>query len=605
MSETDGKTDRLGAIKTMARNSMRLSKMIWTGHKGMVIALAAVFLVNSAAPFIASGLWGLLLNKLTAIGSGLMDNKLWLVLILILVSRAIIPVMQNLQSYLSWIFRYWLDEELEMTILRKRGELDVSTHEDPKQNDLIIRVNENGAWRIHNFVDRQFYVIQNITEVILASAIIFVFEWWVFLIIAIGTVPELISEVRYGRTVWGIDFAKAEVKRRFWDLRGHFLHLNSLIELKLFQNIEHFVNAVQNLFREFRGETRVNELTRFKARTLSVLMSQLVYAFATVWFVVAVVKGQMLIGSLVFVLASINDLRNALSGLFRNLASQYQDSLFVTDTFQFLDLKPGIKNTRLPIKLAPDQTPKIVFDNVSFSYPGTSTEILKNISLTIEAGEKVALVGINGAGKTTLVKLLCRFYDPTKGKILVGGVDLRDVDIESWYQHIGALFQNYANYHSLVKEAIAVGRTGKTLDMTAVKNAAHASEAELFIGEWGKGYDQMLGKNFTDGVEPSVGQWQKLALARAFYRDANILILDEPTSAIDTEAEAKIFEKLEALPKDRTVFLISHRFSTVRHANKIVVIKDGVISEQGTHRELIKLAGTYARLFKLQAKGYE
>jgi len=597
--------NRWDAIGSMARNSLRLFKMIWLEHKWMVLALSAVFLINSVAPFVASGVWGLLLNKLTSLTGGVMDKKLWLLLILLLVSRAIIPIMQNLQGYVSWIFRYWLDEKLEMTLLRKRGELDVSVHEDPKQNDLIIRVNENGVWRIHNFIDRQFYIVQNITEVVLASVIILIFKWWVFLIIAVGTIPELISEVRYGRTVWGIDFAKAEVKRRFWDLRGHFLHLNSLIELKLFQNIEYLVNSLQDLFRDFRGETRVNELTRFKARTLSVVMSQLVYAFATVWFIVAVVRGQMLIGSLVFVLASISDLRNALSGLFRNLAGQYQDSLFVTDVFLFLDLKPSIKLKDKPAVLTPTRTPKIVFENVSFVYPGSARKILDNISLSIEPGEKIALVGINGSGKTTLVKLLCRFYDPTEGRILVDSVDLREVDIESWYAHIGALFQNYANYHFLVKDSISVGRTNKTQNMEKVKHAAHASEAELFIGEWELGYEQMLGKNFTDGVEPSTGQWQKLALARAFYRDASILILDEPTSSIDTEAEAKIFEKLEALPDDHSVILISHRFSTVRHANKIVVIENGTISEQGNHRELLKLNGTYSRLFKLQAKGYE
>jgi len=571
----------------------------------MVIALAAIFLINSVAPFLASGIWGLLLNKLTALTGGVIDSRMLLLLILLLVSRAVLPILQNLESYIRWTFYYWLEEKLEMTIIKKRGELDVAVHEDAKLSDLFNRVNENGTWRIRNFTDRQFFLLQNVVEVIIAGVIIFIFKWWVFVIIAVGTIPELVGEAKYGRTVWNIHTGKAEIRRRFWNLKYHFDQLHTIVELKLFQNINYFLKAITGLFRTFRGEEQKNERTRLKAKTISVAISQIVYAFSTVWFVFSVVRGEMQIGSLVFVLASIGDLRNALSGLFRNLASQYQDNLFVTDVFTFLDLTGSISSKTDALIIPARHTPKIIFENVSFSYQGSNRPILRNISLTINPGEKVALVGVNGVGKTTLVKLLCRFYDPTAGRILVDGVDLRDIDIESWYHHIGALFQNYANYNFLVKDSIGIGRTEIPLELAKVKNAAHASEAELFINEWELGYEQMLGKSFTEGVEPSTGQWQKLALARAFYRDANILILDEPTSAIDTEAEAKIFEKLEALPDDHSVVLISHRFSTVRHANKIVVIEDGTISEQGSHEELLALDGTYARLFKLQAKGYE
>lgn len=230
--------------------------------------------------------------------------------------------------------------------------------------------------------------------------------------------------------------------------------------------------------------------------------------------------------------------------------------------------------------------------------------MLKNFSLRIAPGEKLALVGSNGAGKTTLVKLLCRFYDPDKGRILINGNDIKTVDLESWYRELGVLFQDYDNYHFLVRESIAIGRSGAMSSLEKVKGAAKASEADTFIEEWEKAYEQMLGKQFTGGIEPSIGQWQKLALARTFYRDPQVLILDEPTSSIDAEAEAKIFDRLEQLPKDRTVILISHRFSTVRHANRICVIKDGRLAELGTHAALLKRGGTYARLFKLQARGY-
>ncbi|MDP3696554.1 MAG: ATP-binding cassette domain-containing protein, partial [Candidatus Taylorbacteria bacterium] len=282
-----------------------------------------------------------------------------------------------------------------------------------------------------------------------------------------------------------------------------------------------------------------------------------------------------------------------------------QDSFFVSDIFKLLDMKPVIKKSEKGIVLDSHKTFEIAFEHVTFVYPGTKKAVLKDFSLKISPGEKIALVGVNGAGKTTFVKLLCRFYEPDEGKITIDGHDLREIDLESWYSQLGAIFQDYSRYHFIVKEAIALGRTGNISSLEKVKEAAKASEADTFIEEWEKKYEQMLGKEFTEGVEPSIGQWQKLALARTFYRDPLVLILDEPTSSIDAEAEAKIFEKLEALPKDRTVILISHRFSTVRQADKIGVVEDGQLKELGSHEDLLKLNGTYARLFTLQAKGYQ
>ena len=287
-----------------------------------------------------------------------------------------------------------------------------------------------------------------------------------------------------------------------------------------------------------------------------------------------------------------------------NLGQQYQDSLFVTDIFKLLDIQPALVKPVSGFVLPRDTTPEIVFENVSFAYPGTDTVVLKNFSLRVEPGEKIALIGANGAGKTTIVKLLCRFYDPTEGRILIGGRDIREIDIESWYAILGALFQDYAHYPFIVKDAIALGRTESPLAMDQVRGAAHSSEADIFINEWKDKYEQMLGKDFTGGIEPSIGQWQKLAISRAFYRNAQVLILDEPTASIDAESEAKIFDRLEKETQGKTVILISHRFSTVRHATKIAVLENGRLKELGRHEELLKKKGLYARLFNLQAEGY-
>ncbi len=593
-------------FREMLKNSKRLSLMIWKEKKGSVIALIFVFLIVSAAPFFQSGSRGLLINELVRIaGSGVVSSLLFAFVGMLIVATFVPSVLFTIQNYLSKAFWFFLEEKLETSVIQKRGQLDIALQEDSKQNDLLNKVCEDGTWRAQNFIDRQFYILQNVIEVIIASTIIIFSEWWMFLVILIGTLPELIVEVKYGRNVWGIHTSRAEIRRKFWELRGHFNLLSSLVELKLFQNTKYFFSIIKELFRNFQSEEKKNEKKKTIYQIIVLCFSQAVIAFSLVYFTWQVVDGNLLIGTLTFVLASVGDLRQSLSSLFSNLGRQYQDSLFVTDIFKLLDLKDIIKKPEKGLTLDPKNTPDIVFDRVTFSYPGTSKEVLKNFSLKISPGEKVAIVGINGAGKTTLAKLLCRFYDPDKGRIMINGHDLKEIDLESWYHQLGAIFQDYARYHFIVKEAIAVGRTGVVSSVQKVKAAARASEADTFIEEWEKNYNQMLGVEYTGGIEPSIGQWQKLALARTFYRNSRILILDEPTSSIDAEAEAKIFEKLGQLPKDRTVILISHRFSTVRQADKIVVIEDGEVKEQGTHEKLLALRGTYANLFNLQARGYK
>ncbi|MEK7651503.1 MAG: ABC transporter ATP-binding protein [Patescibacteria group bacterium] len=375
--------------------------------------------------------------------------------------------------------------------------------------------------------------------------------------------------------------------------------------MKLFKNIPHFLERMKVLFLDFRNEEYAHENKQLRREIAMSALSQVMIAFGTVWFILEVVNGRLQVGTFTFVLASIVDLRQSLSSLFHNVGRQYQDNLFVSDIFEFLDLKPALSYEELSIVLNPKKTPEIVFENVTFFYPNTGTAALKKFSLTIPPGGKFAFVGANGAGKTTVIKLLARFYDPTEGRILIDGKDLREIDLSSWYEQLGALFQDYVHYFFQVKESIGLGRTGSPLSMEKVRSAAVRSEADKFIEMWDKAYEQLLGHEFSEGVEPSIGQWQKLALARTFYRDPNVFILDEPTSSIDAESEAKIFEKLEKLPKDKTVILISHRFSTVRQADTIAVIEDGFLRELGMHNALLKKKGIYARLFKLQAKGYK
>lgn len=570
----------------------------------MSIFLVFAFLTVSVAPFIQSGSIALLINNLVDI-KNITESKIFLIIGMMILASLLPSIFFILQGYISKVLLLLLDRKIILMVMKKQADMDFASHENPKINDLIGKVTEQAQWRSREFAHRQYFLIQNFIEVAIASVILYLSSWWIFLIIFLGTVPELLVEVYYGKVNWGIWSAKAEDRRRFWDLNEYFRKLNLIQEIRIFQNIQHFFAMVKHLLVTFQNASIKNENKKLIYKLLSGFVSQAVISFAIFWFVFQVVHGNLLIGTLTFILASIGSFRQSLASLFQNLALQYEDSLFVTDMFKLLDLPKIIKHQEKGIVLDKHKTPEIVFENVTFKYPATENAVISNFSLKIAAGEKIAIVGINGAGKTTFVKLLCRFYDPTEGRITIDGHDLKNIDLESWYYQLGIIFQDYARYHFLVKDTIALGRTGSETDLEKVKASAKAAEADIFIEEWEKNYDQMLGREFTEGVEPSVGQWQKLALARTFYRDPNVLILDEPTSAIDAEAEAKIFEKLENLPDNRSVILISHRFSTVRQADKIVIIENGAIKENGTHEELIKLNGTYAKLFNLQAKGYK
>ncbi len=425
----------------------------------------------------------------------------------VIFSGLINPVFSRIQEYVDRLFYLFLGEKFEIMLVKKMGELDIATREDPRQNNIITRVREYGIYRIQNFVDREFFILQNIIEVLVASTILLVSQWWMFLIIFAGTIPELVTEMKYGRDVWSIHQGRSELRRKFDSVRRHFYGVSSIVELKLFQNARNFLSIISDLFHRFQEEERVTERKRMKSKFIALIFSQTTMAIATAWFIYEVIRGNMLVGTLVFVWASMGALRDALSSLFNNFGRQYQDSLFVTDAFKFLDIPQVINKPERGIVLYPHETPEIVFENVTFAYPETKKFVLKNFSLKISPGDKVAIVGVNGAGKTTFVKLLCRFYDPTHGRILVNGHDLKEINLESWYHQLGALFQDYDRYHFIVRDAIAVGRTGEKPTLQKVKDAAKAGEADAFIEEWEHAYNQILGKHFTGGIEPSIGQW--------------------------------------------------------------------------------------------------
>ena len=315
--------------------------------------------------------------------------------------------------------------------------------------------------------------------------------------------------------------------------------------------------------------------------------------------------GTMSVGDFGFFITLLSRLSTNTMDMAFNFGDMYENNLYAKHFFEFLGLPKLVKESPNPTPIPnPGRPPKIEFKNVSFGYPGGHELVLKDINFVINPGENVAIVGKNGAGKTTLVKLLCRFYDVTSGEILINGLNIKDVSLNDWYKFVGTLFQDFMQYDFTVSENIMLGNPNAKSE-EKIKEAARKSGADEFIEKLPNRYHQLLGRRFEGGEELSKGQWQKLAIARAFYEGAPVLILDEPTSAIDAEAEYQIFKNLQKFYKDKTLFLISHRFSTVRHADKIIVLSSGRIKEEGNHEELIKKVGLYAQMFKKQALGYQ
>lgn len=593
-------------IVRLVQNSRRLLVMAWEDHKGKVIMLAVMSLLIAGIPFLQSGAIALLINQLVA-GIGTNAAPQLSLLIVLVVAAGLVPdIFYGVKGYIDKQFWITMQEKFELMFLKRKGEIDIAAYENPKFNDLLNKAEARGTYPMVNLLEAQFSNMQNVVGVVVASIVLIGLDWRIFLLILGATIPKFVVEARYGHGVWGIFDSNAESRRRFFDIRNHFYSLTNLAELKLFQNVNFFHSMLSDHLRDFNAQQKLQERKRVTYQLGTVAISGTAIAFAMILIIQKVIAGNLEIGTMTFVLGSIAALQNGLSGFFLSIAGQYQHSLFVTDLFKVMDTQPMIERAKNPIVLDSTKAPEIVFENVSFAYPGTDRLVLKDFSLTIRAGEKLALVGVNGAGKTTFVKLICRIYDPTAGRILVNGHDLREVDLDGWHSQLGVLFQDYSTYHFLAKDVIAMGRRNGSpqAHMDKVKGAAQMSGADAFIEEWEKQYDQMIGREFTDGIDPSKGQLQKLALARSFYRNPGLLILDEPTASIDAEAEAKIFEKLESLPKNKTVILISHRFSTVRRADQICVVKDGTIEELGTHDELMQLEKTYARLFEIQAAGY-
>jgi ATP-binding cassette subfamily B protein len=492
---------------------------------------------------------------------------------------------------------------VSLRLMEHANRLDLVSFEDPVFYDKLERARRQTTSRLGMLAVLAGMGQQVITLLSLSAAVVS-FSPWFLLLLVIAIIPAFLGETRFAMLAYSILYRWTPERRELDYLRMLGASNQSAKEVKIFGLGQHLADRSRKLFDRFYAENKALAVKRAASGSLLNLLPTAGYYAAYIVILIRTLAGALSLGSLTFLAGAFARSRSLMENLFSSLNNIAEQALYIKDLFDFFDTKPSIASP--PNALAAPRPIRSGFEfrGVSFAYPGSDRQVLNGVSFRFDAEERIALIGENGAGKTTLVKLLARLYDPTAGAILLDGIDLREYDVDSLRKEIGVIFQDYMRYDMIAKENVGFGRIEEMENQARVQDAARKSLAEPMIAQFAGGYQQMLGRRFENGIDLSAGQWQKIALARAYMRDAQVLILDEPTASLDARAEFEVFQRFAELTRDRMAVLISHRFSTVRMADRILVLADGEIIEQGTHQQLVAASGRYAELFELQAAGY-
>lgn len=494
-------------------------------------------------------------------------------------------------------------KEVSLRVMRHASELDLATLEDPGFQDKLERARQQATDRIGMLNSMGRLVLEAITLVTLSVAVI-AYSPWLFLLLVLCVVPAFAGESHFAFLGYSLAHSLTPTRRELDYLRILGSSKESAKEVKLFGLGGYLHDRYADLT---AGLIQKNiQLTRKRLWCGSALavFGSIGYYGAYAFLVLRTLQGHISIGTLTFLAGAIAGSSTQLQSVFSLFSHISDQALFLTDLVDFLSVQPAIQSQPGALPGPRSIQEGFEFRNVSFHYPGSERLVLNGLNLRLEPGEHIALVGENGQGKTTLVKLMARLYDPSSGSILLEGVDLRDYSVDQLQSQIGIIFQDFLRYDMPARVNIGVGRIAEMQDDAALWEAARKSGADNVLARFDEGLDQMLGRRFGGGIDLSGGEWQKFALARAYLRDAEVLILDEPTAALDAVAEYEVFSRFADLAEGRMVLLISHRFSTVRRSHRIVVLEDGKIREQGTHDHLLRTGGQYARLFSMQAANY-
>lgn len=588
--------------------SKRLMVLVWGFDKQIFITQLIAISIPTIIPFINAYIYALIIDLIVS-NIGNLQGFNYQTLFTLLAFRFLTLLAQyiavSVQSFAETIFWSKIPIKLYEMVLGKISSLDAEYLENAKFRDTLQKVKESYAWMPLNLTSNIFYTYQSVLQLSIAFFALASLNLYIAIGIILAAVPAFLNQLYYSKTLWGVWSEHSPFRKRFFYLSELMQDKNGLKEMKIFGTAKRFLSEITGIQEKLADENLRVGKNRLKASLVLNILGTFIYIAIETSIALLTVAGRITVGSLSYFTFVVWNFENGVSGLFNNLNRVFSQSLYVKDIFTILDTDSKIKMVDKPVIIPAGKPPRIEFKNVSFHYPDTTTDVLKNLSFVIEPGEKIAFVGENGVGKTTIIKLLARFYDVTDGEILINGTDIKNIDLASWYKMLGVIFQDFIKYEYTLGENIHFGKIYEKYNFGKIQKASSFAGVTQLAQNFKHGYDQMLGLTFDEGIDLSLGQWQKVALARTFLRDAPILVLDEPTASIDAAAEKEIFDKVDRLEKDKTVITISHRFSTVRNADKICVLKGGRIVETGNHKQLLRLGGIYAKLFNLQAERYK
>lgn len=531
-------------------------------------------------------------------------HQLWVLVGLEFGLAILSDLMSRAISYTDGLLGDQYANASSVELIQKTAELDLEQLEDSEFYDKLERARQQTTSRI-GLMSNVLSQAQDLIVILSLLAGIVVFEPWLIVLLVVSVIPTIINEIKFSGTSYSLTRSWTPERRELDYLRYAGASDVTAKEVKLFGLSEYLAERFRELSHKYYLASKKLATQRALWGSGFSLLGTSAYYGAYVLIVFKTVSGIFSIGDLTFLSGSFNRLRTKLQGFFTRFTYITESSLYLGDYFDFLDLKTGQAVPDELLDMPAKMKMGLELRGVGFRYPKSEQWVVRNISFHLKAGEKLAFVGENGAGKTTLIKLLLRFYDPTEGEILLDGVNIKQYKKDQYQQYFGVIFQDFVKYELTTRENIAVGKINEIGNEARIENAAELSLAAEVLSQMPKGLDQQLGRRFFQGKELSGGQWQKIALARAYMKDAEILILDEPTSALDARAEYEAFQRFIGLTQGKTAVIISHRFSTVRMADRILVLKDGALLEIGTHEELIANKQLYSELFSLQAAGYQ
>ncbi|TCI00562.1 ABC transporter ATP-binding protein [Roseococcus sp. SYP-B2431] len=590
--------------------------MVWRTSPGLTAAALALRLLRALLPIAMLFVGKLIIDDVVLLlraperpeslvaawHAGTLDRIAWL-----LAAECALAVAADLLGRVVALVDGLLSERVttasSVRLMEHAAALDLEDFEDAEFQDQLERARRQTSGRI-TLMNLLFGQAQDAVTVASLAAGLLVFAPWLILLLVLALVPAFLGESHFNARGYSLEFGRTPERRELDYLRQTAASVETAKEVKIFGLHGFLIERYRRLSTEFYAANRALALRRAGWGAVFTAIGTAGYYLAYAYIVWQTVAGVFSVGDLTFLAGSFLRLRGLLEGLLAGFSVMAGQALYLDDLFSFFETRPAILSPENPVPLPSPIREGFVFEDVGFAYPGAGRWAVRHLSFALKAGEVVALVGENGAGKTTLVKLLTRLYDPDEGRILLDGRDLSDYDLDALRGSMGVIFQDFVRYNLTAGDNIAVGRIEARGDQARIEGAAARSQADEVIARLPLGRAQMIGKRFKNGVELSGGEWQKIAIARAYMRQAEVLVLDEPTAALDARAEFEVFRRFKELSRGKTAVLISHRFSSVRMADRILVLADGKVEAEGTHEALMAQGGRYAELFEMQAAGY-